>query len=82
MNLQQFLVVLNGSLVVTLSDGKDEKKFSLERPTEGLFIDAMVWRDLTNFLDQNVTLVLASEPYDPDDYIRDYDSYVSMMSLT
>lgn len=80
-NLQQFLIVLNGSLEVALRDDREEMTFSLNHPTTGLFIDRMIWRDLRAFSGNNVTLVLASELYNPDDYIRDFHDYEDLMRL-
>lgn len=75
-NLQQFLVALSGSFDVVLNDGKDEQIITLNKPYEGLLINSGIWRELRNFSSGSICLVVASEVYIEDDYIRDFDKFV------
>ena len=73
--LQQFLVAISGSFDVILNDGKIETKVTLNKPYEGLLIKNKTWRELKNFSSGAVCLVLASEVFREDDYIRDFDDF-------
>ena len=66
----------SGSFTVTLDDGKVRRSFMLNRPYQGLLVKPGIWRTLDDFSSGSVCLVLASEPYDADDYIRDYDEFL------
>ncbi len=72
-DLQQFLIAANGSFDVVLDDGHNKERYHLNRSYYGLYIPNLIWRELDNFSSGSVCLVLASEKYDEDDYIRDYD---------
>lgn len=74
--LQQLIVAASGSFTVTLDDGKVRRSFMLNRPYQGLLVKPGIWRTLDDFSSGSVCLVLASEPYDADDYIRDYDEFL------
>ena len=74
--LQQMIVAASGSFDVTLDDGNVKRTFTLNRPYQGLLIVPGIWRDLNNFSAGSVCLVLASEKYDENDYIRDYESFL------
>ena len=74
--LQQLLIATSGSVEVIMDDGKEKKSFMLDRPWKGLLIPAGLWRDLENFSGGAVLLCLASEKYDPEDYIRDYNEFL------
>ena len=76
-NLQQFLVALSGSFDVILNDGKDESTIILNKPNVGLLINSGIWRELKNFSSGAVCLVVASEVYIEDDYIRDFDEFIN-----
>ena len=73
--LQQLLIATSGSVEVIMDDGSEKKSFMLDRPWKGLLIPAGLWRDLENFSGGAVLLCLASEKYDPEDYIRDYEAF-------
>lgn len=77
-NLHQFIVAMSGSFDVVLDDGKEKKRFHMNRSYNGLYICPMMWRDLDNFSSGAVCMVLASEHYDETDYIRDYSQFVSL----
>ena len=74
--LHQFIIALSGSFDVALQDEKARQVFSLNAPFKGLYVAPMVWRDLGNFSSGAVCLVLASEKYDEDDYIRDFSEFL------
>lgn len=73
--LQQLIVAASGSFSVVLSDGKVKRTFTMNRPFNGLFIPAGIWRELEDFSSGSVCLVLASREFDEEDYIRDYQEY-------
>ncbi|QNL47738.1 WxcM-like domain-containing protein [Olivibacter sp. SDN3] len=78
--LYQLLVAASGSFDVILDDGRMRKTVSLNRPNVGLLITPGIWRDLVNFSSGAVLLVLASELYNADDYIRDYETFLSLIA--
>jgi len=79
-NLQQFLVALSGSFDVVLNDGKEEQIVTLNKPFEGLLINSGIWRELRNFSSGSICLVVASEVYIEEDYIRDFDEFIKYAS--
>jgi len=72
-------IAINGRCKVMLSDGKDNKIVQLDKREQGLYIGHNVWREIYDFSEEAVLLVLASEKYDESDYIRDYDSYLKSL---
>ena len=79
--LQQLLIATSGSVEVIMDDGKEKKSFLLDRPWKGLLIPSGLWRDLENFSHDAVLLCLASEKYDENDYIRDYQEFLKYKGL-
>ena len=77
-HLFQVLIALNGSFELLLDDGSNTKKILLESPNVGLYIPNGIWREMNNFSKNSVCLVLASEDYDEDDYIRNYQDFKKM----
>ncbi|MBN1301177.1 MAG: WxcM-like domain-containing protein [Melioribacteraceae bacterium] len=75
--LEQFIVCPSGSFDVILDDGKERKTIKLNRSYEGLYVPQLIWREIVNFSTGGICLVLASLPYDENEYIRDYDNYIS-----
>jgi hypothetical protein len=75
-NLHQFVVAMSGSFDIVLDDGDRQRRFQLNRSYYGLYICPMMWRTLDNFSSGGVCMVLASEPYSVDDYIRDHDEFL------
>jgi dTDP-4-dehydrorhamnose 3,5-epimerase-like enzyme len=73
--LEQYVIAASGSFDVILDDGKNKKKFTLNRPNLALHIVPGLWRELDNFSSGSITMVLASEVYDEKDYIRDYKEF-------
>ncbi len=74
--LHQLIVAMSGSYDVVLNDGKERKRFHLNRSYYGLYVCPMIWRELDNFSSGAVCLVLASNLYDESDYYRNYDDFV------
>ena len=75
--LNQLIVAASGSFRVVLDDGHAKRTFVLNRPYQGLLVKPGIWRDLDDFSSGAVCMVLASEVYQPEDYIRDYDEFIS-----
>lgn len=73
---QEFIVALSGSFDLVLDDGKEKRKYSLNRSYMGVYVPRMTWRTLENFSTNSLCLVLSSTVYDPEDYIWDYEQYV------
>ena len=73
--VKEFLIALSGSFDVILNDGKIEKTIVLNKPNQGLFINSGIWRELKNFSSGSVCLVIASEIFSEEDYIRDFDEF-------
>lgn len=74
--LDQVLICLKGSCKILLDNGMEKETVSLEKPYEGLYITGNIWREMYDFTPDAVLIVLASEPYNEDDYIRDYDAFL------
>ncbi|MDI9437935.1 MAG: FdtA/QdtA family cupin domain-containing protein [Euryarchaeota archaeon] len=73
--LEQFIIAANGSFDVIIDDGYNRDRFHLNRSYYGLYIPNMIWRELDNFSSGSVCLVLASSPFNEEDYIRDYQCF-------
>ena len=76
--LKQVLIAISGSFDVVLKNGKSKEIITLNRPDNGLLIENNIWRELENFSSGSVCLVLASEEFSEDDYIRSYKDYLSL----
>ncbi|MCF8462916.1 MAG: FdtA/QdtA family cupin domain-containing protein [Rickettsiaceae bacterium] len=77
-NLHQFVVAMSGSFDLELDDGVNIRRFHLNRSYFGLYICPMMWRLVDNFSSGAVCMVLASEPYDEEDYIRSYEDFMNL----
>ena len=77
--LEQILVCIHGSCKVLLDNGSQKKIIPLEKPYEGLYIANDIWREMYDFSDDAVLMVLASEVYMEGDYIRDYDEFLKFI---
>lgn len=75
--LYQLIIAASGSFDVLLDDGQNKKIVTLNRPDYGLMIIPGIWRELMEFSSGAICLVLASNLYDVEDYIRDYQEYQS-----
>ncbi len=75
-DLEQLIIAASGSFTVTLDDGERKRSFFLNRPYQGLYVKPGLWRDLEDFSSGAVCMVLASEVYQKEDYIRDYQEFL------
>ena len=75
---QEFIVALSGSFDVVLDDGQNKRVYTLNRSYYGLYVPKGLWREMENFSTNSLALVLSSTEYDANDYIRDYDEFLSM----
>ena len=78
-NLQQVVICVKGSCKFLLDDGKEKKEVVLNVPNKGLFIDKMIWREMYDFSEDCVLVVLANDYYDESDYIRDYEEFLKII---
>lgn len=75
---EEFIVALSGSFDLVLDDGRQTRRYSLNRSYMGVHVPPMTWRTMENFSTNSLCLVLSSTPYDPDDYIWDYEEFRRM----
>lgn len=73
--LEQVLIAISGSIKILVKTPNEERIVELNNPSEGLYIGPMIWREMYDFSNDAVLLVLASHEYDESDYIRDYNKY-------
>ena len=76
-NLYQLVVAMSGSFTVTLDNGEQKETILLNHPWQGLLIKPNTWRTLDDFSTGAVCMVLASEPFDAEDYIYDYNEFIN-----
>lgn len=76
------LINVVGKSKVKVLDGKgNEMVYSLNRPNTGIYIPHMIWKEMYDFSEDSVLLCLASEHYDPEEYIRDYNEFMKEVAL-
>lgn len=80
-DLHQLIVAISGSFDITLDDGVTKKTVRLDRPNYGLLVVPGIWRELKEFSSGAICLVLASNKYDEDDYIRSYTEFKGLYKL-
>ncbi|HEG4023132.1 TPA: WxcM-like domain-containing protein [Campylobacter coli] len=80
--LEQVLIMMDGSCELVLNDGKDIKNIILNRPDMGIFIGKNIWREMKNFSYGAKLLVLASDFYNEKEYIRDYEEFLRNINDT
>lgn len=78
--LQQVIVAISGAFDVLLDDGVNQRCVTLNRPYQGLLVAPGVWSKQHNFSSGSVCLVLASDHYCEEDYVRDYDQFLQLTS--
>lgn len=76
--LHQIIIAASGSFDLILDDGSMKRSIHLARPYLGVYLPPGLWRELNNFSSGAICLVLASNPYDEEDYIRDYQTFQKM----
>lgn len=77
---EEFIVAISGSFDLILHDGREERKYSLNRSYYGVYIPKLVFRRLENFSTNSLALVLSSTYYNADDYIRDFDEFLTFIN--
>jgi len=79
--LEQLIIAASGSFDVTIDDGTVKRTFQLSKPYYGLYLPSGLWREINNFSSGAICLVLASEVYDEEDYIRDYKKFIKVKQM-
>ena len=77
--LKQVAIAVTGSCRFLLDDGKEKVSFLLDNAAQGLLIESCIWREMSDFSEDCVLMVLADSFYDENDYIRDYDEFLSIV---
>ena len=75
---EEFIIALSGSFDVVIDDGNTKKIYNMNRSYYGLYIPKGLWREISNFSTNSLALEFASTEYNPKDYIRDYETYLSL----
>ena len=75
---EEFIIALSGSFDIVVDDGKEKRTFTLNRSYYGLYVPAGLWREMDNFSTNSLALEFGSMHYDPEDYIRDYDTFLKL----
>lgn len=78
-NLKQIAIAVKGSCTFVLDDGEKREEIKLTNPNQGLFIEGLIWREMKDFSLDCVLVVLASEYYDANDYITNYDKFLEVV---
>lgn len=78
---EEFIVALSGAFDVILDDGKTKQTFTLNRSYYGLYLPKGIWREMTEFSTNSLALILGSQPYNPEDYIRDYNEFLEFVGV-
>lgn len=76
--LKQVAIAIRGSCRFALDDGKERINILLDNPAQGLLIESFIWREMSDFSEDCVLMVLADKEYDESDYIRDYEQFLEM----
>lgn len=74
----ELIVALSGAFTVTVDNGRERFEYQLDRSYYGLYVPAGLWREMSAFSTNSLALVLASEGYDEEDYVRDYEEFKRM----
>ncbi|WP_248890704.1 sugar 3,4-ketoisomerase [Citrobacter freundii] len=77
--LKQVAIAVRGSCCFTLDDGHERVDIVLNNPSQGLLIESFMWREISNFSDDCVLMVLADSKFDESDYVRDYEEFKKMV---
>lgn len=78
-NTEFVLINVSGTSKVRVDDGVSQKVYNLDRPHIGIYLPKLVWKDMYDFSEDSVLLCLASEHYDANEYIRDYEEYLRII---
>lgn len=74
---QFVLINLQGNVKIKVDDGKNQEIIVLDKPHIGVYMDRLVWKDMYDFSEDSILLVLSSHPYHADEYIRDYETFLA-----
>lgn len=74
----EFIIALSGSFDIILDDGKESKRYHLNRSYYGIYVPNGIWRQMDNFSTNSLALILASFPFSKEDYIYDYEAFKTM----
>jgi dTDP-4-dehydrorhamnose 3,5-epimerase-like enzyme len=77
-NLKQLAIAVRGSVRFHLDDGTETAEVLLDDPAKGLLLDRLIWREMYDFSEDCVLMVLADQLYDADDYLRNYDEFLAL----
>jgi oxalate decarboxylase/phosphoglucose isomerase-like protein (cupin superfamily) len=80
-NLEQLIIAASGSFDITVDDGRAKRTVHLSRPHAGCYLPSGIWREMNNFSSGAICLVLASDHYKEEDYIREYDEFVNLKTI-
>lgn len=78
---KQVLFCIQGTITIILDNGKDKEAITLNKPNQGIFLDTMMWHEMVAFKPGTVLLIVASDIYKPEDYIRDYKTYLEEVNI-
>ena len=73
--LKQVIIALSGSCKIFLDDGKSQKTVELNKPYQGLYLDKLIWREMFQFSEDCVLVIIADDYYSEEDYIRNYQEF-------
>lgn len=76
---KELILAVTGSFNLLLDDGKEKQSFLLNNPSQAVLVEEGIWRELHDFSAGAVCLVMASDEFDEDDYIREYDEYLKFV---
>lgn len=76
---EQLLMCLRGSVVALVDDGESRREVRLDRPTQALYMPKLTWGTQRDYSKDAMLMVLASDPYDADDYIHDYTEFLALV---
>ena len=79
--LKQAFIAISGSFTLSVTDAHEAKTYAVREPNVAIYVPPMIWARVYNFSDNAVCLVLTSSPYDPADYIRDWDEFVAAVGV-
>lgn len=74
-DLKQIVICVKGNCKILLDNGKEKEEIILNSPDKSIYIDGIIWREMYDFSDDCVLVVLANEYYDENEYIRDYKEF-------
>lgn len=77
---QEVIIAISGSFDLVVNDGQSEVKYSLNRSYYGLYVPNGLWRQLENFSTNSLCLIIASQPYEENDYVRDFNEFKSIVN--